>query len=205
MKKENIKLPVSLVLKSYKFQLFQTATAIWAVAVAVTLFLLYLPTYFHVYFSFKSEDILIINSISVLAYALFIIIFGLLSDKIGPSKVLNFGLLLLILTSLPIFSMFKESNFTAIYICYAVVSVATAAITSASMLLLAQAFPAKIRYSGSSLSYNLAFGIFGGFTPLIATTLIKETGLKYSPAFYMIFVATIALIFSISKKSQVHD
>ncbi|WP_186643783.1 MFS transporter [Fluviispira vulneris] len=194
MKKENIKLPVSLVIAEYKFELLQTAVSILALAVAVTLFLLYLPTYLNVYHGFEADDILFINSVAVFVYAIIIILGGILCDKIGPKKVLNFGLILLIIFSYPIFYFFRPDNFNSIYFCYAIVSVATACITAGSIYLLAQSFPTKIRYSGASLSYNLAFGIFGGFTPLIATTLIKETELKASPAFYMILVSTIALI-----------
>ncbi|APJ03525.1 MFS transporter [Silvanigrella aquatica] len=205
MKKENIKIPVNLVLKEYKFSLLQTASAIWVVAVAVTLYLLYLPNYFKTYYNFKSEDILAINSVAVLLFAFFIIIFGLLCDKFGAKKILNFSLFIFIFSSYPIFLSFSENNFTSIYLCYVIICVATAASTAAAMLLLAESFPTKIRYSGSSLSYNLAFGIFGGFTPLIATTLIQQTGSKSSPAIYMILVSAVALVFSMYKNHTVHD
>ena len=205
MKKENIKLPFKVVMKDYKFPLLQTASAIWVIAVAVTLYLLYLPNYFKTYFGYKSEDILEINSISVLVYALLIILFGMISDKIGARKVLNFSCLLFIIFSYPIFTFFSENNFASIYFCYGIVSIATAAATASGILLLAESFPTKIRYSGSSLSYNLAFGIFGGFTPLIATTLIEQTGSKTSPAFYMILVSVIALVFSLVKNHEAHD
>ncbi|KAB8033804.1 MFS transporter [Fluviispira multicolorata] len=202
MKKENIKLPVGIVVSQYKFELFQTGTSIWALAVAVTLYLLYLPTYLSVYHGFESGDILFINSAAVFFYAVIIILFGILSDRIGPRKVLNFGLILLIAFSYPIFNNFSANNFNSIYFCYAIVSVATASITAGSIYILAQSFPAKIRYSGASLSYNLAFGIFGGFTPLIATTLIKQTNLNTSPAFYMIGVSLFALCFSFMKSGK---
>ena len=205
MKKENIKYPVQLIFKDHKFSLIQTASAIWVVAVAITLYLLYLPNYFKTYYSYHSEDILKINSIFVLIYALFIVIFGYISDKIGGRKVFNFSCILFIIFSYPIFISFSENNFTAIYICYSIVSVASAAATSSAILLLAESYPAKIRYSGSSLSYNLAFGIFGGFTPLIATTLIEHFKSKSAPAFYMILVAIIGFILSIIKKNKIHD
>ena len=65
------------------------------------------------------------------------------------------------------------------------------------MYLLIQSFPAKIRYSGASFSYNLAFAIFGGLTPLIVTSLIEKTGSTISPAYFIIFVSIIALLFSL--------
>ena len=205
MKKENIKLPFSVVIKDHKFTVLQTASAIWVMAVAITLFLLYLPNYFKTYFGYQSKDILEINSIAVLVYSFLIILFGMIGDKIGARKVLNASCLVFIIFSYPIFHFFSENNFASIYFCYSVVAIATAGATASGILLLAESFPAKIRYSGSSLSYNLAFGIFGGFTPLIATTLIEQTGSKTSPAFYMILVSVVALIFSLVKNHEAHD
>jgi hypothetical protein len=43
-------------------------------------------------------------------------------------------------------------------------------------LLFAQQFPAEIRYSGISLSVQLAGVIGGGFAPMIATSLLKAGG-----------------------------
>jgi MFS family permease len=205
MKKENIKIPLKVVLKDYKIPLFQTAAAIWVVAVSVTLYLLYLPNYLITYFGYNSEEILKISSISVFIFALLIILFGVICDKIGVRKVLNFGYLLFIFFSYPIFAFFSENNFSSIYFCYTIVIIGIAASTAAGILMLAESFPTKVRYSGSSLSYNLAFGIFGGFTPLIATTLIEQTGSKISPAFYMILVSLIALVSSGIKNHHVYD
>jgi MHS family proline/betaine transporter-like MFS transporter len=35
--------------------------------------------------------------------------------------------------------------------------------------------------------------IFGGFTPLVATWLIKTTGLAVAPSFWVIFAAVVSL------------
>ncbi|APJ03526.1 MFS transporter [Silvanigrella aquatica] len=205
MKKENIKLPFAVVIKKHKFTVLQTASAIWVMAVSITLFLLYLPNYFKTYFGYQSKDILEVNSIAVLIYSFLIIAFGKLCDRIGSRKILNASCLSFIIFTYPIFYLFSENNFASIYFCYFIVSISTAAATASGIVLLAESFPAKIRYSGASLSYNLAFGVFGGFTPLIATTLIDQTGSKVSPAFYMILVAVVALIFSVSKDHVSHD
>lgn len=194
MEKEQIKLPIKIVFKSHKFSLLKTASAIWLVAVAVTLFLLYLPNYLITYFNFNLQDILKINTFAVLIYAILIIIFGLLCDLIDPKKILITAALLFAIFTLPIFNEFSPNNFKAIYICYTFVAVVNAAATAAAIYLLAKSFPVEIRYTGTAFSYNLAFGIFGGFTPLICTSLIEKTRLNTSPAYYIILVAVIALI-----------
>lgn len=205
MKKENIRLPLKVVLKDYKFILLQTATANCMIATASALYLMYLPNYFRTYFSFKASDILQVNSICVFMYAILLIFFGILCDKIGARKVFNFSCVLFILLSFPAFALFSDNNFASIYFCYTFVAIAIAAASASGILLLAESYPAKVRYSGSSLSYNIAFGIFAGFTPLIVTTLIQKTELKTAPAFYMIAVSVVALFFSVLKDHKVHE
>jgi hypothetical protein len=57
---------------------------------------------------------------------------------------------------------------------------------------LVRAFPAKIRFSGLSFSYNVAYAIFGGLTPVVLTLWLKTD--KLAPAHY---VAALAVLGSI--------
>ena len=54
---------------------------------------------------------------------------------------------------------------------------------------LVRAFPPKIRFSGLSFSYNVAYAIFGGLTPVVLTLWLKSD--KLAPAHY---VAALALL-----------
>ena len=53
-------------------------------------------------------------------------------------------------------------------------------------VILTDLFPTRIRFSGVALGFNLAFTAFSGTAPLVATTLIRETGLRTAPALVMI-------------------
>jgi hypothetical protein len=44
-------------------------------------------------------------------------------------------------------------------------------------------FPAKIRYSGISFSYNIAYAIFGGLTPVVVGWLLRFD--RLAPAHYV--------------------
>ena len=54
---------------------------------------------------------------------------------------------------------------------------------------LVRAFPAKIRFTGLSFSYNVAYAIFGGQTPVVLTLWLKSD--KLAPAHY---VAALSLL-----------
>ena len=59
--------------------------------------------------------------------------------------------------------------------------------------MLSELFPTAIRYSGSSLTFNLA-GIFGAsLAPYFATALAQNYGLQYV-GYYLTFAAMLSLI-----------
>lgn len=60
--------------------------------------------------------------------------------------------------------------------------------------LFAEMFPEKDRLSGYSVAFNLGVGVFGGLTPMIATSLIAATGTGTMPAIYMTFAALVAVV-----------
>jgi hypothetical protein len=54
--------------------------------------------------------------------------------------------------------------------------------------LIAEAFAPRLRYSGSSIGYQLSSVISGGPAPLIATALLAWSGSGYAVAVYIAFL-----------------
>jgi MHS family proline/betaine transporter-like MFS transporter len=63
--------------------------------------------------------------------------------------------------------------------------------------LFVEMFPERDRLSGYSVAFNVGVGIFGGLTPMIATSLIAETGAATAPAFYLA-VAAFTAVFALA-------
>lgn len=202
IKQETLAFPVGHIFKNHKFQFLKTACLLWTFSIGSTLFLNYLPTYFSLYYKFDPKELLIINSAAIFCCALFTLLFGALVDKIGVQKILHLGLFTFILFCFPVFYFVSEGNITFVYLCYLVGVIATSAITAAGVYSLADAFPTQVRYSGAALSYNFGIGIFGGFTPWIATKLIQTTGWNSSPALYVVAVSLLALVVAHIKPEQ---
>ncbi len=59
---------------------------------------------------------------------------------------------------------------------------------------LAELFPARIRYSSLSLPYHIGNGWFGGFVPLVATSVVVATGNLYAGLYYPMGIAALAFI-----------
>jgi hypothetical protein len=53
-------------------------------------------------------------------------------------------------------------------------------------------FPAQVRFSGLSFSYNVAYAIFGGLTPMFVTLLMKNQPL--APAHYVAALCVVGIV-----------
>jgi hypothetical protein len=60
--------------------------------------------------------------------------------------------------------------------------------------LIAECFPPRLRYSGSSLGAQLASVIAGGPAPLIATALLAAYGSGYAVAVYMALCVIVTIV-----------
>ena len=60
--------------------------------------------------------------------------------------------------------------------------------------LLAEMFPARIRYSSMSIPYHIGAGILGGFLPLIAAFIVAKTGDAYAGLWYCWVVMAFGLV-----------
>jgi MFS family permease len=126
----------------------------------------------------------------------FFIYFGRLSDRIGRKKIMMAGNLLAVLLYYPIYmgmNAFKTNNVALFFLVLAQVLLVTMVYGPIAAYLV-EAFPAKIRYTSLSIPYHLGNGLFGGFTPFIATALVAATENIYAGLFYPIAVALVTFV-----------
>ena len=75
----------------------------------------------------------------------------------------------------PIFHLLCQPDFTSALIAQIGFAVLVGFYIGPVPTLLVEIFPTNVRYTGMSLSYNIAAAVFGGTAPLVATWLIKQT------------------------------
>ena len=63
--------------------------------------------------------------------------------------------------------------------------------------LLAELFPARVRYSSMSIPYHIGTGYFGGFLPFISQYIVARTGNPFSGLGYTFAVVAMALVVTI--------
>ena len=101
----------------------------------------------------------------------------------------------------------NEVTFTNLVIVELWLSFIFGAYNGAMVVSLSEVMPKNVKALGFSFSYSIAVGIFGGFTPAVATYLIEKTGDQASPAYWLTFAAFCSLISALIlfKKGGIYD
>src|SRR5262249_5185626 len=139
------------------------------------------------------EERLILWAISVGAALEFFTIplFGILSDFWSRKNTYILGSLFLIGFAFPYYAMLEIRE--TVWIMIAVVlslSIAHAFLYSVQASLIPELFGTRLRYSGASISYQLAAPFAGGLAPLIAAGLSRQfPGLYWPLALYIIMIS----------------
>ena len=119
---------------------------------------------------------------------------GHLSDKIGRRRVVAIGAALMLVWPLVYFELLASGTAFAMGAAIILSGPIHDLQYGPQAALIAESFPAHVRYSGSSLGYQLASVTAGGPAPIIATWLMHEYGSARAIAFYMAGCAAISLV-----------
>jgi MFS family permease len=138
-----------------------------------------------------------IMGVAVLLGTPFFVVFGILSDRIGRKRIMLAGMLLAVLTYIPIYSAIGNAvgPITPAVLDETGKIVTAAVATSPNVPLLialvfiqviyvtlvyapiaaflVELFPTKIRYTSMSLPYHIGNGVFGGLVPVVGLMLIQ--------------------------------
>ena len=190
---ENIKVPALQVFKQHPKQLItiivaRAAENAWFY-IASTFTLAYTTTQLGI----PRQEILFATICGAAVILFMTPLCGHLSDRVGQRNMFMFGLCVLAVFSYPFFSMLNTKDpvlvWTAIVLAIGVVF---PIMYAPQAQLFARQFPAEIRYSGISISVQLAGVLGGGIAPLIATKLLSVGG--GNPYLIMIYIGSMAMI-----------
>jgi MFS family permease len=132
------------------------------------------------------------QTIGVIASSVGILFTGWLGDRVPPRYLLRTGVGLLLVFAYPFYAALESRAINLTLLC--TLAGLAAGLTNGSFaVLLTDLFPTRVRFTGVALVFNVSFTIFSGTAPLVATSLIGETGRATSPAYMMILSAVLAL------------
>ncbi len=161
------------------------------VATTTTLFYaitVYTPTFGKVVLGLTETEALVVTFLVAVSNLFWLPVMGALSDRIGRRPILLLFSALTLLTAYPALAwLVAHASFVHMLAVLLWLSFLYGSYNGAMVVALTEVVPASVRTAGFSLAYSLATALFGGFTPLISTWLIRETGNRASPAAWMAF------------------
>ncbi|MCS0457705.1 MULTISPECIES: MFS transporter [Rhizobium] len=191
-KQERVAVPVAELFRKYKRSLFLGTFVALATFVLFYIGSAYLLSYNVKVLKIPFLDALEIQIVGSVAFGIFIPIVGKLAERFGRRE-----MLILTTVLIGIFSFFLPGLMTGgegSIVVFAIVAMALMGMTYGLIgTALAAPFPTAVRYTGSSITFNLA-GIFGAsLAPYIATWLQANHGMQYV-GYYLGLSAVITLI-----------
>jgi metabolite-proton symporter len=119
---------------------------------------------------------------------------GHISDQIGRRKMYIIGAVTVGVFGFPYFAMVDSAVPWLVFAAIVLSLIPHDMQYGPQAALIAEAFTPRLRYSGSSLGYQLASVIAGGPAPLIATWLYAETKSGYAIAIYIAACAVVSVV-----------
>jgi MFS family permease len=181
--------PLKAVLRDHRPAIVLSMLLTWVLSAAIVVVILMTPSVLQSAYGFAPALTLQANSLAILCLSLGCIAAGLLADHFGPGRVLMLGSLLLAGLTWSFYSNMAARPDLLLPL-YALTGLAVGMI-GAIPLVLVKAFPAAVRFSGLSFSYNMAYAIFGGLTPMAVAFLLKYSAL--GPAYYVVALCLLGL------------
>jgi len=168
-------------------------TIIWTVS--TYFFFVYVPLYAHTVLKLPMSTTLFTNSLALALMLGIAPVAGHLSDRLGRYHLMIAAAVAIVLLIRPGFGfLLNHPHASALAAFQAVSAVLAALFIGPAPAAIAELFPISVRSSGMGLAYNFSVTVFGGFAPLIATSLIARTGNPLSPTWYVMFSCGLSLL-----------
>ena len=154
----------------------------------------YMVTYLTTAAQLSSSEALVSNGIALTVGFVFFWVGGALSDRFGRRPVIFGALIATVLLYLPSFWLAGLGVMWTALIGQSIIAMIFGIYWGVIGVTVVELFPTRNRMSGATISWNLAYTVFGGTAPLLATWMIAQTGLIVMPGIYMMVLAIIALV-----------
>jgi MFS family permease len=175
-------MPLKAVLREHKTAVVLSMLLTWLLSAAIVVVILMTPTYLQKVYAVTPTHALQANSLAIIALTLGCIVAGRLIDRLGSGLTFMGGSLLLAWSSWNFYTGL-QSGTDPLLVNYALAGFCVG-IVGAVPYVMVNAFPAVVRFSGLSFSYNVAYAIFGGLTPMLVTLWLAQDVL--APAYYVV-------------------
>jgi MFS family permease len=180
-------LPLKAILRDHRGAVIVSMLLTWLLAAAIVVIILMTPSLLQKMHGVPMAVALQANSVATLCLGIGCIAGGAIIDRLGAGRFLALGSFLLGVSTW-LFYIKGAAEPSLLLPLYALTGVLVG-VTAAVPYVMVHAFPAAVRFSGLSFSYNLAYAIFGGLTPIFVSLLLPLAPLAH--LYYLLAVCAL--------------
>jgi len=184
------KAPLQAILLQHKRSIVISMLLTWLLSACIVVVILMAPTLMQKQHGVSAALSLQANSLATVMLLLGCIAAGWVVDRLGAARTLIGGSLLLALCSWNFFTHVSGSP-QMLFFWYSLAGLSVGVVGVVPFVMV-RAFPAAVRFTGISFSYNVAYAIFGGLTPVSVTLMMQLTPM--APAWYVMALATTGVL-----------
>jgi MFS family permease len=183
-------LPLRVVLAAHRRGVAVSMLVTWMLTAAVVVLILLLPTLAPKSFGLSPRLASVGNVLATCGLTVGCIACGWLADRCGALRTLLGGSLLLIAGTWGLFADLAAggAHFLPLYALAGLL----VGVVGVVPVVMVQAFPPPVRFSGLSFSYNVAYAVFGAGTAAMIGWLAVHAG-RMAPAYYVTITALVSV------------
>lgn len=182
-------LPVKSVVSKHKKSVVISMLLTWLLSAGIVVVILMSPVWLQKQYGFAPALTLQANSVATIMLCVGCLLAGFIVDRVGASKTFIVGSLLLACSSW-FFYHLTGSHPQHLFLLYGLVGLCVG-VVGAVPYVMVRAFPAEVRFTGISFSYNVSYAIFGGLTPIAVSMLMSVSPM--APAWYVLALSLVGL------------
>jgi MFS transporter, MHS family, proline/betaine transporter len=190
--------PIKTVLRDHRRETLLALALTWVLTAAIVVVILFTPSYLQQVFHVPARYALQANAFATFTFAVGCLVFGWASDRFGARAAMLAGFAGLFASSYVFYSWLPDAP-VILNRTYGLVGFFVGAVTLVPIVAV-RLFPAPVRFSGLSFSYNVSYAIFGGLTPVFLSIWLRTNPM--APAYYVGGLALFGIALALLPRSD---
>ena len=183
-------LPLKAVLRDYPRGVIISMLLTWILSAGIVVTTLMTATFLQKLYGYTAQQSLAATSFGTLFLIFGTAAAGAIIDRTGSGKFFVFSSIFFAAATFAFYT-YAAVSLTVLFVLYAIMGLAVGMVGGVPYVMV-RAFPARVRFTGLSFSYNVSYAIFGGLTPLAVASLLPVNPMAH--AYYLLFIAALAFV-----------
>jgi len=183
-------LPLKAVLRDYPRGVIISMLLTWILSAGIVVTTLMTATFLQKLYGYTAQQSLAATSFGTLFLIFGTAAAGAIVDRVGSGRFFVVSSIFFGAATFAFYS-YAAVSLTVLFVLYAIMGLSVGMVGAVPYVMV-RAFPARVRFSGLSFSYNVSYAIFGGLTPLAVASLLPINPMAH--AYYLLFIAALAFV-----------